>query len=138
MVVVAVIFAGGGYYAGAKYGAQQSAGVQDQNRTVGGGGQGRGRFGNGGGASGTIIAKDASSITIQLSSRSASSTPSETGSRIVLYDTSTQVGEFKTGALTDLSVGQSVSVQGTPNADGSIMAQMIQIRPVGMGSRGGL
>ena len=140
VIAVAVIAGGVGYVAGTKSASAQSATAGTQrgfSRGAGGPGGGGGRFGGGGAAFGTVVSKDATSITVQLTGPAASSSQNGTGSKIVLYDTSTQVGEFKTGSINDIAVGQSVSVQGSANSDGSITAQSIQIRPAGQGPRGG-
>lgn len=105
---------------------------------------GQGRFGSGnrlagnGGAFGSVVSKDANSITIKLMGgpNATNAGQNGSGSRIVLFDSKTQVGEFTIGSTSDLQVGQSVSVNGTANADGSITAQMIQIRPAGSAPRG--
>src|SRR4029077_14482427 len=94
--------------------------------------------GGGGFVAGTLVSKDATSVTIQLGGPNASSTNAgATGSKIVLYNGSTQIGKFDTGTSDDLKVGDMVTVQGSTNSDGSITAQMIQIRPAGMGGFGG-
>ena len=81
---------------------------------------------------GTIIAKDATSITVQLRSV-GSSTPTTTGTKIVLYDASTQIMKTDTGTTNDLTIGQSVVVGGTANSDGSVTATSIQLRPATTG-----
>lgn len=134
IVVTAIVFGGGGYYLGTKSGASQAS-------TRGGafagrvGGANGARFAGGGTAFGTVVAKDATSITVQL--MMGTSTSSGSGSKIVLYDPSTQVGKMIEGSATDLAVGTNVSVTGTANSDGSITAQSIQIRPAGAGPRSG-
>lgn len=135
-VVVAVVFGGAGYWYGSSQ-AQNAATAATAARTAGFGG-GAGGSGTRGGASlrggngafGTIIAKDATSITVQLGGANATSTNgTATGSKIVLYDASTQIGKMVTGSASDLSIGQSVTASGTTNSDGSITATSIQIRP---------
>lgn len=94
---------------------------------------------NGGNAVvGTVIAKDATSITLQLGGPNASSTNGGTsGTKIVLYGPSTQVGEFTTGSTNDIQVGQDVVITGSTNSDGSMTADSVQIRPAGSPVRGG-
>jgi len=133
-----IIFGGAGFWGGMTY--AQSKATSARAAFAGGagfggrvGGAGRAGATGGGAAFGTILSKDATSITVQL--MTGTSTTS-TGSKIVLYDTSTQIGKMVTGSGSDLTVGQNVTVAGTANSDGSITAQSIQIRPVG-GPRGG-
>jgi hypothetical protein len=148
-LAVLVVVAGGSFYGGMKYaqhsrGARFAQGGPNGAQFFAANGQRGGRFtgGNGGFVAGTIVSKDASSVTIQLGGPNASSTndsPSTgsgqaIGSKIVLYNSSTQVGKFNTGTSDDLKVGDMVTVQGAQNSDGSVTAQMIQIRPTGMGS----
>lgn len=136
-VVVAILAGGAGYYAGTRSSGASSTVSNSQfaGRTSTGGR----RFGGGNGAVfGTIIAKDTNSITVQLGGPNASSTNgTATGSKIVLYAGSTEIGKTVVGSATDLTVGESIIANGTPNSDGSITAQMIQIRPAGVGGPGG-
>ena len=137
-VIGALTIAGGSFYAGVKYAGQSRAG-RSGNFTQGFQGAPGGRSaGSGGGfIAGTIIAKDEASITIALGGPNTTSTNgTASGSKIVLYNASTQVGKFTTGAHSDLTVGAVVTIQGSQNTDGSITAQMIQIRPPGMSPRG--
>ena len=136
IIIGVVVLAGAAFYAGTMYAGTNIASTQSAQRQ---GGQGRGnRFtGNGGFVAGKIVAKDASSITIELGGQNATSTPAQTsGSKIILYGNSTQVGKTVAGVLEDLQVGQNITVNGTQNAGGSVTAQNIQIRPVGGGPRG--
>lgn len=148
-LVGALICFGGGYYAGKAFtvpGGQrgQFAGQfgQAQGQGQNGTRTGTGRSMNGF-AVGTILSKDASSITVQLGGPAGAANGSASGSRIILLGDGTQVGKFSAGTAADLAVGQDVTVTGTPNGDGSITAQQIQIRPAGMtgpgfgGPRGG-
>ena len=85
------------------------------------GGAARGRFAAGGGAvTGSVIAEDATSMTVKTRDGS---------SKIVLYSGSTQIAKSTAGAISDVAVGSNVSVIGTQNTDGSVTAQNIQIRP---------
>lgn len=133
-IAIAIVCFGGGYYIGKTFGVSapqrgQFAGQFGSGSTRTGGVNGRNMNGF---AAGTILAKDASSITVQLGGQGGAANGSSTGSRIVILGSSTQVGKFVSGAVSDLEVGQEVLVTGSPNSDGSITAQQIQIRPAGM------
>lgn len=78
------------------------------------------RGGDGGFASGEILAKDSASITVKLR---------DGGTKIVFFSDATEIGKFTSGAAADLEVGKAVTVVGKANADGSIAAQTIQLRP---------
>jgi hypothetical protein len=122
-IIVAVV----AFYAGNKYGSgkiatttQNSAGNSFGGGQGGNGGQRGGR--NGGGFTiGEIISKDATSITIKLQAG---------GSKIVFLGTTTKVTKSVDGTSDDLVVGKNVSVTGTTNPDGSVVADSVQIRPV--------
>jgi hypothetical protein len=75
---------------------------------------------SGGFAVGEVIAKDKNSVTIKLNNG---------GSKIVFYSDATEVGKFTKGTMDDLQVGESVTVSGDANQDGSITAKLIQIGP---------
>ncbi|MEY4747425.1 MAG: hypothetical protein RLZZ416_474 [Candidatus Parcubacteria bacterium] len=138
-VIGLIIGGGGGFYGGMKY-------QQGQRSTFGNSqfpanaGNFAGRAGAGsarGGVNavfGKVIAKDATSITVELIQGGPSATSTNGGSsgtRIALYDASTEVSKTVAGSSADLKVGESVVVNGTQNTDGSITARMIQIRPAG-------
>lgn len=134
MAGIAVVALAGGFYGGMQYERQSlpSSGLRDQvNRAFGEqsgsagsvrrqtGGSGMGQ--NGGGfTNGDIVSIDNNSITVK--DRSGSS-------KIVYYSDSTIVGKTVSGAVSDLTVGESVMVTGTASPDGSVAAQNIQIRP---------
>lgn len=93
----------------------------------------QGRFGNGqmgmmggrmgGGANlanGEIIAKDEKSITIKLR---------DGGSKIIFLSGTTTINKSAAGTIDDLKVGTQITATGTTNTDGSVSAQMVQIRP---------
>jgi len=131
IIVTAVVFGGIGFYAGRQYAKNQAAsGGRQFTQGMGSGFAGRAAANRDGSgvAFGNIISKDATSITIQLTSM-GNNTPSGSGAKIVLYNPSTQVGKFVAGTASDLSVGETVTINGTPNSDGSITATMIQVRP---------
>ena len=132
-VLVAIIF----FYVGDKYASGKSNGANlTQNsgmRNFGGGQNGGARGGRGGGAVfGTILAKDATSITVQLNNFGGNNGGTQTaqGSKIVFYTGSTTVLKTVDGTSADLVVGKTVSVNGTPNTDGSVSATSIQLRTV--------
>ena len=69
---------------------------------------------------GEIIAAGEKSLTVKLR---------EGGSKIILLSASTTIGKVTAGATSDLTAGQTVGINGESNADGSITAVNIQIRP---------
>lgn len=110
----------GGYFIGngsaAKSPAQYGQGGMNATGTRRGGG-----FQAGGGLiNGNIISATNNSITVQ--SRDGSS-------KIIFFGSSVEISKFVQGAASDLSAGETVTVAGTTNTDGSINAQTIQIRP---------
>ena len=127
VVFIAVAVIAGAFYAGIKYGQSSQISVPTgfSQRTGGqfGSTTARGNRGNfGGSISGQILSVDANTLTI---------TDQTGGSRIVFFGASTTVSHMTSANLKDLIVGSNVSVNGATNADNSINAQMIQIRPVG-------
>jgi len=120
-IIGALVVGGIGFWGGMSYQAGKVPVRGTGNFTQGAAGVARGTRGAGnGGVTGSIIAKDATSITVSLR---------QGGSMIVFYDTSTEVGKTVTGSASDLVVGKNVMVAGKANTDGSISAQIIQIRP---------
>lgn len=132
-IVVAVVVGAGSFYAGkalSKSGSSQGTGfargqmMNGGNRSFNGGTTGiRGMQGNGF-VAGKIIAKDDQSITVESQGG---------GSKIIFFSTSTAVTKSAAGSPTDLSVGTNVTANGKTNTDGSVSAEMIQIRPEGQG-----
>jgi len=130
-IIVAIVFAGAGFFGGMKYQQRKTPAVVTrapgtfgnfaEGNFAGRGGRTGGANGGAGFASGQILKVDSNSITVQL--------PNNGGSKIVFYSTSTPIGEMKAGSAADLTTGQNVLVTGTPNSDGSVTAQNIQIRP---------
>lgn len=74
----------------------------------------------GGFTNGTVVAKDAQSITIKSANGST---------RTVLYTASTAVSKSQSGAIGDVSTGETVMVTGSSNSDGSVTATRIQVVP---------
>ena len=144
LVVGGIVLAGISFYAGNQYANSKNQSALSQNTTgamrSGGVGQRGARVG-GGSVNGQIIAKDASSITVELRSfgqnsgtTPTSGTPVSQGSKIVFYTDKTSVIKTVDGKVNDLVVGDQISVSGTANTDGSVSAQSIQIRPVSTAS----
>ena len=75
--------------------------------------------GFGGGTSGEVIAKDGNSLTLKLK---------DGGSKIVLYSTSTNVVKMASSTVSDIQIGEQLTVTGSSNSDGSISAESIQAR----------
>ena len=139
LIIVAVIFGGGGYYLGMNH-ASSSTPASRFTGTAGGaafaGRGGAAGFGAGaGGTIGTIISTDNGSITIQLPN--STSTAATTGTKIILVDNSTQIQALESVPASSLKVGQSVTVAGTANSDGSLTATSVMVRPTGAGGRTG-
>jgi hypothetical protein len=123
--IIVVVVAGAAFFGGMEYQKSQGRGAFTQN------GQ-RGQFAAGmnsasrGGANaafGSIISKDANSITVSTMGG---------GSKIILFGATTSIGKVASGTPADLVVGENVTANGTANSDGSITATSIQIRPAGM------
>lgn len=122
VIIILLIVGGGAFYFGMNYGKSQSAALSTAARANFAGMRGSRTGGaNASFISGSIIAKDNTSITLQL--------PSNAGSKIIFYSTATQISKMAAGTADDLAVGTSVSITGTTNSDGSITSQSIQIRP---------
>ena len=151
IILTALIFGGGGFFGGMKYAnskspnnAAQSNFLNLQNLSpeerqqrfqqagANGGAFRIGRNGaqNGGFASGEIISKDDKSITVKTLIPGQNVNSSGQGStKIIFYSNSTEIGKSVSGAAADLEIGNTVTINGSANSDGSITAQSIQIRP---------
>ncbi|MDD4271395.1 MAG: DUF5666 domain-containing protein [Patescibacteria group bacterium] len=133
-IAALVIVGAGSFYGGLLYGKSKSGAqnfsVQERQKRFGQMSQGQAGGGNrvagglpaqaGGFVNGNVIAKDDKSITIKLG---------DSGSKIILLSSSTQITKSVDGALSDLEVGKNVMVAGSANSDGSLTAQSIQLRP---------
>jgi hypothetical protein len=115
IIILVIVF-----FVGASYGKGQTSTSTSSAATAYGGARTKGAGGFGGGTVGQIISKDATSITVALTSG---------GSKIIFLDNTTPITKQVSGTTTDLSVGTNVAVTGTANTDGSVSAQSIQIRP---------
>jgi len=134
LIVGSVILATICFYAGTAYsGSKKPANFPGDPSQFGQNklGQGKGIQIGGGNISGQIIAKDATSITVELKSTTnqGDSSTSGTGSKIIFYTEKTPVSKMTDGTIDDLIIGKEVSIQGTTNTDGSVIAKSISIRP---------
>ena len=122
-IVVTVVLVVGSYFMGSSHGQTVAKNTFAQSRSGAGmnGGRMGGRFGAGGGVvTGSVLSKDATSMTVKMRDGST---------KIVLYTGSTQVSKSAAGTADDVTVGTNISVIGTQNTDGSVTAQTVQIRP---------
>ena len=128
-VIVLLLVGGASFWGGMKYQGNKNTAAKAGYGAGFPGGSGRagGRGAAGGFVTGDILSKDASSITVKMRDGS---------SKIVLIPGSAAILKSTTGTTTDLAIGQSVTVIGSPNSDGSLNAQTVQIRPAGMGPQG--
>jgi hypothetical protein len=129
--IVVVIVA---FYAGDKYaGGQNTTSLTQGGNGFAGSVAQRGYRNGGGFISGRIVAKDNTSITVQLNAPSGpnnnTATAINTGSKIIFYTDGTNIMKTTDGTADDLTVGKNIIVIGTVNSDGSVSAQSIQIRP---------
>jgi len=126
-LISAIVFGGIGFFIGKKF--TSSLGPTPGMERMGD----RGQFGQnagpnrapralGGGTQGEVLSKNETLLTVKLR---------DGGSRIVFYATSTGVMRTASGTMEDIEVGSQVFVAGNQNADGSINAQTIQVRPDG-------
>jgi len=122
VVVVLLIVGGGAFYAGKSManGAGPVARGQFNATFAGRGGRGAG----GGITLGTIVSTANGSISIQQQNGSST--------EIVLISPTTQILKQAAGTAADLTAGIQVVVTGTANSDGSLTANSIQIRPMGV------
>jgi hypothetical protein len=120
IIIMILILVAVSFYAGDMYGkrqltrnnpAQQFTGMRGRTGSTG-------RMG-GGMIAGTVLSKDATTITITLP---------DGGSKIIFVSTSTPVTKSVSGVSSDITTGENIVVTGTTNTDGSVSAQSIQIR----------
>jgi len=126
VIITAVLFGGAGYVLGKRGATPQNPQEFARGMQAGFGQNGSGRMirpggiTGGGMLSGEILSKDATSFTLKLR---------DGGSRIVFYAPSTGVMRTASGTMEDILVGTQVSVIGTQNSDGSMVATTLQVRP---------
>jgi hypothetical protein len=75
---------------------------------------------------GDILNLDQQTLTLKLR---------DGGSRIVFLSNSTPVLKTASGTVADLQIGQPVSITGRTNSDGSVNADLIQVRTLGANPR---
>ncbi|PIS22634.1 hypothetical protein COT50_00765 [candidate division WWE3 bacterium CG08_land_8_20_14_0_20_41_10] len=125
----AILIGGAGFFGGMPY--QKNVTPANFNRQIGNrdgvasGANGAGGQRVGGGMGfrpvvGSIISRDDKSITVKLPDGS---------SKIVMLSATTQTNKADKVDATSLTVGATVRVFGTTNADGSVIAQDIQLNP---------
>lgn len=132
-IILAVVFAGAGFYGGMKYQQSKSQTFSGQfnNRQVGVRNNQRGNVNRGGfrPVAGEIISADDKSITVKLQDDS---------SKIVLINAKTVINKAQTVDKTELKIGEKVSIFGSENIDGSVTAQNVQLNPIERMGGGGL
>lgn len=128
-VILILIAAAGGFYGGMKYAGNKNPqknflanGANFQGMRQGGG-NGSGNRTGAGFVNGEILKKDDKSITVKLP---------DGGSKIVYLSDKAEISKSASGTPSDLEIGKQVMVNGTANSDGSITANLIQIRPQNM------
>jgi hypothetical protein len=122
VLIAGVSFWGGMAYAKSHASAAFRAGAGGAQFFAASGGNRTFRTAGGGATAGSIIAKDATSVTVKSPDGST---------KIILLGSNTQVMKAATGTLDDLSVGANVTITGSANSDGSISAETISLRPAG-------
>ena len=113
-----------GFWGGVQYGKTSAANALQngglQRGTFGAQGR-RGGISNANFIMGEITNKDDKSITVK--SRDGSS-------RFIFFSGTTPISKSTSGTPDDLQIGKEINANGTLNPDGSMSAQMIQIRPL--------
>ncbi len=117
-----VIAGGGGFYGGMAYAQslRPKAGFLFQNG--GNAPMGANRQRQSAAITGEIISRDDASITVK--DRNGST-------KIIFFSENASIGKMSEVKAADLAVGENVMAAGSANADGSITASNIQVRPEG-------
>jgi hypothetical protein len=132
-VIIAILVAGAAFWGGMTYAQSQRTSTAASRFGAAGtafagrGGAGFAAGGAGGGTVGTVIQVGNGTFTVQLPS--STSTTATTGTKLVLFDDATQVQELETVPTSNIQVGQTVTVTGSANSDGSITATSVMVRP---------
>ncbi len=128
VILTAAVVGAGAFYGGMQYSqSRQRQGSENFQSRFNGTrtGAGAGARGAGNFAGGQVVSLDAKSMTVKAPDNS---------SRIVFIGDATVVAKTVPGALSDIKIGDTISVQGSTNTDGSINAQTIQIRQIASSS----
>jgi hypothetical protein len=134
IILVGVILAGAcGFYGGNIYAKSKASEAPGQRLQAGAEGMRNFRANMGtagqagratqGMAAGEVLSIDGQSISLKLR---------DGGSKLVFLTASTTVAKMDKAGLEDIASGTEITVNGTPNADGSLTAQVIQLRAEGM------
>jgi len=124
--IVLVVGLGAGFFGGMTYqkGQQGSLTAAGGNRFIQNGQIRRGTGVNNQGfrpINGTILNADDKSISVKLEDGS---------SKIILFNSNTQINKADTASSADLKTGMTVMVFGQTNSDGSVTASNIQLNPI--------
>lgn len=121
-LLIAIAFFGGLSYgknfAGSKNPASDQFFVRNSNGQFPNGGAMRNQ--PGGFIGGEVISIDDKSFAVKLRDGS---------SKLIFLSGATEILKFATGTVSDIRVGEQVTVSGSANSDGSITAQSVQLRP---------
>lgn len=127
IVFVSAVVAGISFFSGMKY-QQSKTPVLGSSRFALNGQRGMG--GNTRGfrpVSGEVLSTDEKSMTVKLPDGST---------KIILLSDSTTYSKSNSGSKSDVQSGQTVTVFGTENSDGSVTAQNVQLNPEMRGLNG--
>ena len=131
-VAVAAVAFFGGVFVGRMTGSSGAGGFNrqgvagfGQNGASGANGANRG----GGFATGTVLKKDATGLTLKLT---------DGGSKTVILSSTTQFVKSEKVTVADVSVGATVTAIGTAASDGSITARLITLGDAGLGGLRGM
>jgi hypothetical protein len=129
-VLIVTVFTAIGFFGGMQYQMSKLGKMRGQfpGQMRNGTGDGQNNFGNqnrgrmGGGMNlGEIISTTDKSITIKLSDGST---------KIILVSDNTNINKSALATISDLKIGEKVSVFGTPSSDGTLTATNVQLNPV--------
>lgn len=118
-IIVAIVFAGAGFYGGMLYGTSKNS--SKLTRPAGMGGAQNGTASSTGSiVYGEIVSVDSASMTVKAS---------DGGSKIVFFSGSTKITKNSDAQASDLAAGSTVMASGGANSDGSVSAKTIELNP---------